>query len=1733
MPAFVHRRRFLMHGRPPRPFGFLTVFALLTFLLVGLLLLCLPIRAQVDPGVDIQTLELTPSDDTYVSIWFPNQPTGNEHTFWVIYGESYALLKFPLSELPPNAEILSATLTLRLYQYSLLGGKTGQVLLLQDDSWTENTVTWHTRPQTDPNSPVAETTFSHYRPGATDTWDITELVRYALSEGTPEIAAQQTITETILPLQVQVKESGSPDSQEWYSKESGATYAPKLQITYRTAPPTPSPTHRFGGQVLGPGVIPMQGVNVKLFGRKEGDSSWTQLQQATTNSDGRFSFSVWDSAYDYYRIVVDPPPGWTSSGAIADRGTVIDYDTIEYHHPEPGTYTGNMFYLTRATPTPTLTPTATPTPTPPSEHGAIGRNSHHGKSVNGGDPIAMSNGAYHFTMPLLDLGGPMGLHFSLLYRSDLDRIFDTSPADFPYGFWWSPKYIAALSDELGEDIWTVQMANGDTAAFKKRNGEWVLVGPEDNFGIPDNGSSVRYHLKETAAYLYFMDPETNQVVIFEKVPTSGPLKMVARVVRVLDRNGNQLVYTYATSNDTSPKRIEDGLGRSLDFTYDSEGLVRVTDQAGRQVSFSFDHGADNGGALTLRSITDPMGQTTTLHYQMVGFTGNNIASIQRPLGNIPYTQTYGSVVMSGTVAARVIEQRDAYGNTTTFAYDPNQNRVTITWPDDTTTVYQHYSYRGLPKSITDATGHTITFTKNITEQITSVTNRLGDTTTYTYDPESGQVATITNNLGQVTTITYAPQTYTFTNPISPTEIITFTFYDLSRVEYPDGAYQAFTYDTHGNVIAYTNNAGHTWQVTYNERGQPLTILNPAGGVITYTYNADGTLASRADSDLGAATCSYDQYKRLTRITYPDGTSVQFTYDLNDHITSLTDENGQTYTFEYDANGRLVRVTDPLGHSSQYRYDVTDRLVQETNRLGSTTTYTYDALGRLASTRDATGVTTRFGYDSVGRLSQASIGDMVWTYDHDLEGVLTAITMPSGRTTRYQVDRMGRLVGVVDPLNRRATLDRDVRGRVTRVTDPLNRSEELTYDEIGELAGVILPLVGATMYDRNPLNQVTQIKEPNGNSWRFTYSRMGRLLTHTDPLGRTWRYTYDNVRGRLAQITYPDDNTLTISYDAAGNATRLHYSEGPDLRFTYDALGRLVGADHLQLELDAEGNVTNTRDGDVTFGATYDHGERLKTVSYNGVFTVTYTYDQATGLLVKVQDSLTGAQVHLTYDADARLVGIARSNGVTTTITWDDGDRIVRLQDGNFMDLRYSLDAAGQVTRAQMVTPLDPTIGLEAQVTELTYDDAGQISSAGYLYDQRGRLIAAPGHTYTWDGASRLVAVNGVTLGYNGRGDIITRTEGGMTTHYYHNYAIDMAPIVAERDETTGQFLRYYVWTPEGELLYMIDATQGHKVYFYHFDRIGSTLALTDEAGVVTDAYAYDPFGRLLAHQGDNLQPFTFVGRWGVRQEGRDGTLYHMRARYYDAVTQHFLSRDPVWPQLLDPLQINPYQYAVNSPVSAIDPMGTFITSFLGKYIVRPLLFPGRQEGPGRGPGPIMSTASTLWKLSYFTGESRFARITRITPVLRNAVRPVWQRYFGSAIRVQTIGTNRFITLLPKNLGRAARFMNTLSKIARGATLVGGALSWYEIIHFSFFATPSERSRMAAEYRRSWDPFTLVSAWLGQKIGDWWYAEEEKRLRTPRKEQGSIELTEEQKHKVMQTIEAPLMPFEHQFMIAPP
>lgn len=121
-------------------------------------------------------------------------------------------------------------------------------------------------------------------------------------------------------------------------------------------------TIRFLGHVYEDGTAnPISGATVKV--QKQVGQAWEDLAQGPTAADGIFIFTV-PGEQGTYRLVEIDPPGYHSTGAVAGSGgQVLDANTILFANIGPGSYDGNIFYDSRATPTSTATATPTSTPT--------------------------------------------------------------------------------------------------------------------------------------------------------------------------------------------------------------------------------------------------------------------------------------------------------------------------------------------------------------------------------------------------------------------------------------------------------------------------------------------------------------------------------------------------------------------------------------------------------------------------------------------------------------------------------------------------------------------------------------------------------------------------------------------------------------------------------------------------------------------------------------------------------------------------------------------------------------------------------------------------------------------------------------------------------------------------------------------------------------------------------------------------------------------------------------------------------------------------------------------------------------------------------------------------------------------------------------------------------------------------------------------------------------------------
>ena len=1109
------------------------------------------------------------------------------------------------------------------------------------------------------------------------------------------------------------------------------------------------------------------------------------------------------------------------------------------------------------------------------------------------DPVNAASGEYVLDPPPdLDLGGPLPLIFQRRYAS-------------------GPHTAGPFSDALGPN-WLHDL----DIEMDSPNDETVIIGFKGYkqiefvkpLGIPYwclnfHQEPVRYQLCrrgwKAATDFWLMDPAQERVYRFDKDTLT--------LSEIRDRNGNSLFFT---RNDFGRiTHIADGLGRTLTFTYAGGLLTRVFDGT-RNVDFAYSAEADP----KLTGVTDPLGRTTTYGYQALEDSLLPwLTRLTRPAGNTPLVQQWN-------MAGQVEVQMDAFGQTTLIDYDtPAVHQTRVTHPDGAATLFTHSGGR-LVSTVQDGLGHSYSYQYNEHEQADALLNRSGGTLQLTYDDLSGKVASFTDAEGHSTTFTYATQNQTFVHPTNPSDTATFTFYNLIRTDFPDGSFRTFTHDGRGNILTTADSAGRTSRFSYDARGLLLTATNPAGGTATFTYGPDGTLASRTDSDpgIGTTTYAYDASRRLSTVTAPGGRQTSLTYDAGDRLLVYVMAPDQRADMTYDGNGNPdTWESSSFGVCRAY-FDAMDRLTSTNGPLDDVRSCTYDAMGRLKTITDANGSTIEYLYDANGRcVGVVNAAGHTTDITYDGEGVPVSVTSPLGHRTEFQTDAQGGLTGITDPNGFQARFTLDPLGRLSQTTDRLDRPTLYTYDAAGDLASVTDPLGHTTAFAYNDSQRLVEITDPRGFSWTFGYSGMGRQTEEADPLGNLWTREYDS-QGRLGQLHRPGGGALTYTYDDDGRLARMSGPGGTDLTFAYDSGGHLFQTNNLQLEYDGRGDITHSIQGGASFTTAYDAGGRLRQVTYDGLATVQYDYN-ALNRLVHLQDNLTGTYLVIDYDTDGRRTKIARSNGVETIYSYDAAGRVTRIQDGTFGDQQITYDAEGNPTRVEQVLPLnDGPSGTIPELTQATFDGAMRLSGPGYLYSPRGERLLAFDQGYSYDGFSRLTqftdSAGGTSFAYDGLNGLWECTRDGQSTTYFHNYALGGGPIVAEKQGET--YRQLYVHTPQGEPLYRI-APGTLAVEFYHYDHLGNTRFLTDGAGNVTRAYAYDPYGNITDQLGEGTQPFTFRGRNGLFWEP-ELDLYHSRGRFYDPRTASWLTRDPAWPLILALVHQSPYRFAGQNPVRPPD-----------------------------------------------------------------------------------------------------------------------------------------------------------------------------------------------------------------------
>ena len=1027
------------------------------------------------------------------------------------------------------------------------------------------------------------------------------------------------------------------------------------------------------------------------------------------------------------------------------------------------------------------------------------------------------------------------------------------------------------------------------------------------------------------------------------------------LVSFVDRTGAQTNLNYdGSANNPSNHYLLSILAipqnqTLLTNTFDSSTnrLTQTTDAIGFPVAFTHNLAAQT------ETVKDRNGNSTTYFYDNDG----NIVQTTDALGSNSFA-TYDA-------DGNKLTDTNANGKAITYTYDNLDNRLTESDPLGNKTSYTYNSF-GKPLTITDPNNHTTTNTYDpTTGNLLTTTDANGNTTTNTYT-NKGQLFTTKDPLGNVTTFGYdvignltsqkdaagTVTSYTYDNAGNrASQSVTRTLSDGVTKQTLTTSY---VYDGNGRLTKTTYPDNSTTQTVYNNLGQQITTIDARNFQTTYQYDSDGRILQTSYPDNTTELSIYDHNGNRTQFTQRTGVETSYTYDVLNRLTQrqLNFSSPTINKTSYDAIGQVLTTTDPNNNVTTYAYDDAGRRTTVTDALKHVTTLGYDAAGNQTSVKDANQNVTTYVYDNANRRTQVIYPDnKIDATAYDALGRVTSRTDANGKIMQYGYDVLGRLTSVVQDA----------------VSGGLNLLTQYGYDEVGNRITQTDASNHTTSYAYDKRGRRVQRTLPLGQSESYTYDAAGNVLTRTDFNGKTTTYAYNNANQLLSKKPDPSFNAPTVTYT---------YSQTQRVSMT-DVTGTTNWG------YDTNGNITSVSNAEGRLDKTYDAAGNLKqTLAQPTISTVNYTYD-ALNRLATVQESKTGTTTY-GYDNVGNLQSATTPNGVVHSYTYDTRNRLTNLGVNKaataIASYAYTLDAAGHRTGVTELSGRTVSYGYDSiyrLTSETIAGDPNNVNgSASYVYDPVGnrtqKTSTIPGFpggltnynandqlaTDTYDNDGNTTASNGlgfaydfenhviqagsgITMAYDGDGNRVSKTVAGVKTTYLVDPANPTGYAQVVQENFSGSFSanressRVFVYGLEriNQLRQFLANGQNQtQTSYYAYDGHGSTRALSDPNGAVTDTYDYDAFGNIVHSTATGIPPggttiaptpneFLFAGE----QFDSDLNLYYNRARYLNVSTGRFWTMDTEEGNDEEPLSLHKYLYAGNDAINQSDPSGHDLT----------------------------------------------------------------------------------------------------------------------------------------------------------------------------------------------------------------
>jgi len=614
--------------------------------------------------------------------------------------------------------------------------------------------------------------------------------------------------------------------------------------------------------------------------------------------------------------------------------------------------------------------------------------------------------------------------------------------------------------------------------------------------------------------------------------------------------------------------------------------------------------------------------------------------------------------------------------------------------------------------------------------------------------------------------------------------------------------------------------------------------------------------------------------------------------------------------------------------------------------------------------------TKMVYDTRGNLVevyQRSDNSTIHTiYEYDILNLLTAIKPeggPSGTPViNYMYDLLGRRLRAEHIHGGAVRAVFDVRGLKAFECNGLDNVVIQKFDKVGRI------IEKSFSNSAEPPIQYTYID--SGTAFPRGTNLIGRLSCVRDALG-TAEFTY-NSRGHLTRHlrTWDEEGVkaeyrVDFRYDSADRLIRTIYPSlngGKDRISVYSkhGTGNLLESIEYVCALQTNTLVKNI-DYDargmrklVEFGSglvtefNYDENNLwlsgLKTHNPgNSVLQdLEYYHDLEGNLIARLDKCSDNADIY-GYDALYRLVSFTEAQvSQLGTMPKDYTALLKKLSSLNTPALSYKYSPIGDILElggigAYKYAQASGTVSANfaAGGCEYIFDKAGRLSEKrstsanpavedSYFYDCEGRLTRIEQFdndqvieiTYDYEGERISKLVKELSTGklisetrYIGRWVVLEHSAGQTSWSAFRLYVFDENKRIAELD------------------------AKGNIVEYIHADHLGSASAICDKSGNSLGVLRYKPFGEEM----NSTVCSSFRYRYNGKETDNELGLVNFGARYYIPLVGRWASIDPAIysePEKLikNPQGLNVYAYALNNPVTLVDPVGKSATKYKGEYI---------------------------------------------------------------------------------------------------------------------------------------------------------------------------------------------------------